>query len=218
MTKIIPFNQPINNKKNLILAAKIISIVVQVLILVLIGVGLLTYFIGFHNKPPPDDDDDEVCPNPFSGSVCDECGLIHDPPNVKIAKGVPVANKTWPAAVMLSFEYTDYLRLNGSWFFLNRKMSCGATLINRRTILTAGHCIIESINVIFRGSPYTIKIVPNYYSTTYAEMYYAYINAQSLNGWTWYRPPAPLFKLGIEEFTRVYFKLFSKLKSYNFSI
>ncbi|CAF0908988.1 unnamed protein product [Brachionus calyciflorus] len=201
MTKIIPFNEPLDRNNKIQLVLKILSLTFQILVLIIIAAGLLIYFIGFHNKPPAVEET-EPCPNKYSGFVCDECGVIHNEPNVKIAGGIAVSNNSWPAAAFIVFDYYNYLRLNNSWFYLARRFFCGATLINRRTIITAGHCIIDRLDFVFRNVPYSIRVEPNDYMTTVAEMYSVYINAQDLNGWNLWRLPPPLLKIGVVEFTR----------------
>lgn len=213
MTKIIPFVKPVQKANKITLALKIVSLLFQILVLALIAVGLLVYFVGFHNKPPPVEEPEE-CPNKFSGSVCDECGIIHSEPNVRIAGGVTVANNTWPASVHLIFDYANYFRVNGSWIYLTRRISCGATLINRRTIITAAHCIIDKIDFVHNGAPYSIKVELNTYRSTWSELYRVYIDNHDVSGiGTWFsRGEAK--QVGVVEFTRVsiFFIIFIKYK------
>jgi hypothetical protein len=69
------------------------------------------------------------CPYGFSGSDCkDECGLHYKKANIadKIVGGQVAEAYSWPATVYLMMS-------DGS--------ACGGTLINRKTILTAAHCV-----------------------------------------------------------------------------
>lgn len=203
MTKVNPFTKPIENSSK-ILALKIISLVFQILVLILIAVGLLIYFIGFHNKPPIAEEP-EVCPNKFSGSVCDECGIIHDEPNVRIAGGIPVANNSWPASVYFVLDYINYITINGSWVYINRRQACGAVLINRRTIITAAHCIIEKIDFVHNGVPYSIKVELNRYRSSWSEMYRVFIDSHNVAGLNSWFSTSQAKQVGVVEFTRVIF-------------
>lgn len=201
MTKVNPFTKPIENSGK-ILALKIISLVFQILVLILIAVGLLIYFIGFHNKPPVVEEPEE-CPNKFSGSVCDECGIIHSEPNVRIAGGVPVANNSWPASVYFIFDYANQVRVNGSLIFITRRQSCGAVLINRRTIITAAHCIVENLEFFHNGAPYSIKVELNRFRSSWSEMYKVFIDSHNVLGVGSWFSSSEAKQVGVVEFTRV---------------
>ncbi|CAF1023716.1 unnamed protein product [Brachionus calyciflorus] len=71
-----------------------------------------------------------MCFDGFDDGFCDECGKTFKQPNVKIVGGIQAVPNSWPSMVFIKV-FTVF----------NTQFYCGATLINRDTLLTAAHCL-----------------------------------------------------------------------------
>jgi secreted trypsin-like serine protease len=70
------------------------------------------------------------------GPSCEtECGISFASPNVKIVGGIAARESSWPASVMLLVCKRG---TSSCW-------QCGGTLIDRRTVLTAAHCLEDDL-------------------------------------------------------------------------
>lgn len=69
-------------------------------------------------------------------SFCDWCGVQPIKPNIKIVGGKDALKNSWPAMVFLK------VFVNGETY------ACGGTLIDRKTVLTAAHCLIPEATVL----------------------------------------------------------------------
>ena len=86
------------------------------------------------------------CAFGYNGDNCDECGLVSTKHNAKIVGGVEAVAYCWPALVYINFNYTQEVYMgNGLMQNYTFSYACAGSVIDRKTILTAGHCISDSV-------------------------------------------------------------------------
>ncbi|CAF0860178.1 unnamed protein product [Brachionus calyciflorus] len=108
------------------------------------------------------------CDYGYSGVNCeDECGLIYSTPNVKIVGGVEALPNSWPSTALIYFTYRSRDIPNQQ----TASFTCGGTLIDRLTILTAGHCIFDKVYY----QNLQIPVVPNEFYPTLESMFKVYL-------------------------------------------
>ncbi|RNA25500.1 chymotrypsin-like elastase family member 2A, partial [Brachionus plicatilis] len=111
------------------------------------------------------------CSEGFVQPYCDECGLHFAQPNLKIVGGQEAKPHSWPSIVMIKFNYKFSVIFSNQIFDYNYATSCGGTLLNRDTILTAAHCIVTHAMYSFEGRLINFKVKPNQFYETYESMY-----------------------------------------------
>ena len=97
-------------------------------------------------------------------------------PNVRIVGGVEAVPNSWPATVLLSFTFggSYYISDLGREIDVSYGAICGGTIIDRTTVLTAAHCIVESFNFRYNGKAYEIIVKPTNLYPTIESMYSVY--------------------------------------------
>jgi secreted trypsin-like serine protease len=123
-----------------------------------------------------------VCKYGFSGngkSYCDECGVKYSQENVKIVGGVPAKQHSWPSAALVLAKYKTIVHIDNSSFITGVGYSCGGTLIDRKFILTAGHCISKSFDYYYNNTNYEVNVDSNFFYPNVANMFTVYLGAQN---------------------------------------
>jgi secreted trypsin-like serine protease len=126
-----------------------------------------------------------ICDDGYSGdgiTYCDECGLTHAHPNVKIVGGKDAEKYSWPAIAYVQISYTTDLMIQG--VALNAytfTITCTGTLIDRSTVLTAGHCVLDTFQVGLNNTMYDFNVTANKYYPSQASMVTVYLGAFNLS-------------------------------------
>lgn len=120
-----------------------------------------------------------ICPEGFSITDCSlECGVYFGTNSYnRIVGGQVSASNTWPSMALIIFRYSAYINIGGSTYQISSSTMCGGTLIDKSTILSAAHCIKNSIEYTHNGQTYNYAIQTNSFYPTMASMYTIYLGA-----------------------------------------
>lgn len=91
------------------------------------------------------------------------------------------APHSWPASAYIRINYKKDIQIGMEQFTETFSFACGGTLINRRTVLTAGHCIQSEVEFEYQGMTYKTPVVPNKYYPTLSSMYKVYLGFQDIS-------------------------------------
>jgi hypothetical protein len=136
------------------------------------------------------------------------CGNSSFTPNIKIVGGIPAIPNSWPAQVLIRITISGvyYIPSNGN-FNIKQSFECGGILIDRATVLTAAHCILDTINVQIGSRTYKINVLNPFDPTQYT-VYVGLNSIVFLNSSS--SPPAPGVKMAVKSVIRVNTKFIVK--------
>ena len=147
------------------------------------------------------------CPYGYNGDKCDECGLVYVEDNLKIVGGIEAVPYSWPSMIYLTFSYRRILDIgDGHATTLTFNSFCGGTIIDRKTILTAAHCIIDTVDYTdINGTYQTAPVETNSYYPTIGSMYSVYVglyDKSSINNLEY-----PAVKMSVDKVKKVSFMM-----------
>lgn len=120
------------------------------------------------------------CQYGFNGDKCDECGLTYYSQNARIVGGVQAVAHSWPSIAHIVFRYTRSVDIGGGMQeTFEFGASCAGTIIDRKTILTAAHCILDEVTYTdINNEEQTAPVEPNSYNPTQGSMFSVYVGLQ----------------------------------------
>lgn len=98
---------------------------------------------------------------------------------MKIVGGKEAEPNSWPSIVWIKFKYRFSVSYENKSLTLDDEKSCGGTLLNSDTILTAAHCIINHVSYSFNQSKFIYELKLNEYYQTFESMYTVYLGIHS---------------------------------------
>jgi secreted trypsin-like serine protease len=120
------------------------------------------------------------------------CSNSYFAPNIKIVGGIPAVPNSWPAQILLIVDKSIIAPgLYGK---------CGGTIVDRYTVVTAAHCLIQPTET-YNGRKYTITNPLN------PTAYKVYAGAHNIDFTNYYNsdPTAPTVRLQVKKVIQVFY-------------
>ncbi|RNA17936.1 suppressor of tumorigenicity 14 -like protein [Brachionus plicatilis] len=133
-----------------------------------------------------------ICDFGYQGDglhYCDECGLSFAEKNLKIIGGIDAASNSWPSAAYLRFFYEGDVAIqleDGSTASVYVKQGglCGGSLIDRKHVLTAAHCLQAMLKVTYNNKEYYSKAKINSKFPSLESMYLIFLGINDISALT----------------------------------
>ena len=129
-----------------------------------------------------------------------ECGISFSTPNIRIVGGLRATPHSWPAQVLIVFNYKGDFKLTSDNIpqTISQQFFCGGTLISTIAILTAAHCVQTNFDYYFNGQIINLPIQPNKYYNTWNSMFSVYIGIDNIEFIEYNEnPKLPTLKLNV---------------------
>jgi hypothetical protein len=103
--------------------------------------------------------------------------------NARIVGGDDAVPYSWPALAFIVFDYkVNETMPDGIVEEVWSTYTCGGTLITPDTILTAGHCIMKTVDYDYNNQTLNFNVTTNSWYPTFESMYTVYLGFQNVAG------------------------------------
>ena len=101
---------------------------------------------------------------------------------MRVVGGVKATENSWPSQVYILKKYENIYYLNNDFVQVNISDSCGGTLIDSTTILTAAHCLAKnSFKYVYKAQEYNLMFKSNSKYPTIESMYTLYFGVNDIS-------------------------------------
>lgn len=95
--------------------------------------------------------------------------------------GLPSVPYSWPSQALVVIRYRTDINFGGKNYSVTQTFRCSGTLINSKTVVTAGHCIVKTFYYQISGYVIPISVTPNQYYQTIGSMYTVYLGVYNID-------------------------------------